>query len=78
VPGYAALDERYATLFNSTTTPPVTGIRGRNVGCSRPTVGEVLAYRSYVDRWRAVPEAESPFDPSLASSSSCLNHEEQH
>ncbi len=79
--GYAPLEERYATLFNSyyhaagdRHPRPERGL------LSRPTVAEVLAYRSHVDRWmERFLEAEPSFDPSLSFVVELgLNHEEQH
>jgi ergothioneine biosynthesis protein EgtB len=80
-PGYRALDERYAVLFNSY----YNGVgpqfsRPARGHLSRPTVAEVYAYRAHVDK--AMLELLERDDDALGALTGIvelgLNHEQQH
>ena len=81
LPGYRALDERYAVLFNSY----YNGVgpqfsRPARGHLSRPTVAEVYAYRAHVDK--AMLELLERHDDALGALTGIvelgLNHEQQH
>ena len=78
VPGYRAFDDRYAFLFNSYyEAEGARHPRARRGMITRPSLGEILAWRAHVDD--AVAAAIPGFDAeTLALVELGLNHEQQH
>ena len=79
-PGYRPVDARFQTLFNSyyeALGPRVE--RGERGLMSRPTLGEVMAYRREVDRRMTAWLGGAPADPRrLYLFTLGLNHDQQH
>jgi ergothioneine biosynthesis protein EgtB len=78
VPGYRLFDERYAYLFNSYyEAEGPRHQRPRRGMLSRPSLGEVLAYRARVDEAleRALPELDRAAHELVELG---INHEQQH
>jgi ergothioneine biosynthesis protein EgtB len=78
-PGYRALDERYAVLFNSY----YNGVgpqfsRPARGHLSRPTVDEVYAYRAHVDKAMLALLEGGPKEAVAAVVELGLHHEQQH
>jgi ergothioneine biosynthesis protein EgtB len=79
-PAYRPLDERYDRLFNSYYyTVGEMHARAARGNLSRPTVGEVHAYRAHVDEAVMQLIEERGDDPALADLITLgLHHEQQH
>lgn len=78
--GYRFFDEKFRYLFNSyyNTIGPMHGRPQRGL-LSRPTVAEVLAYRTHVDEHLQILLARTDLDPGLTAGVVLgLNHEQQH
>src|SRR4051794_8699924 len=76
--GYSAFDERYAFLFNSYyEAEGPRHARPRRGMLSRPSLGEVRAYRAHVDEAleRALPHLNAE---ALDLTKLGINHEQQH
>jgi ergothioneine biosynthesis protein EgtB len=82
VPGYEALDPKYAFLFNSYYVQAgERHCRAQRGLVTRPTVAEVYAYRAHVDAHMHGLLAEigdDPAHPAAATVEIGLNHEQQH
>ena len=79
-PGYRLFHDRYAYLFNSYYyTVGDMHLRPRRGLLSRPSLDEILAYRSYVDEAMVRLIEDRGDDPALAALVTLgLNHEQQH
>ena len=81
-PAYAALDPKYAFLFNSYYVQAgERHCRAQRGLVTRPTVAEVFAYRAHVDAWmqRLLAEVgDDPAHPAFPVVDLGLNHEQQH
>ena len=81
-PGYQPFDERYAFLFNSYYVQAGTRhCRARRGEITRPTLAEVMAYRTHVDEYmdRLLSTANGKDDDELMRRLAIgLNHEQQH
>jgi ergothioneine biosynthesis protein EgtB len=80
VPGYRVFHDRYGFLFNSYYyTVGDMHLRPRRGLLSRPSLDEILGYRSHVDEAMADLIQERGDDPKLAALVTLgLNHEQQH
>ena len=80
-PGYRPLDERYAFLFNSYYVQAGSRhCRARRGEITRPTLAEVMAYRSHVDEHmeRLLETGIAANDELMRRLEIGLNHEQQH
>lgn len=78
-PGYTAYNDSFPYVFNSYyESMGARVIRTDRGNLTRPSVEEVLAYRSYVDREMAAFLEEEPSEEVRTLLELGLNHEEQH
>ncbi|MBR0552466.1 ergothioneine biosynthesis protein EgtB [Stakelama marina] len=78
VPGYSLYDERFPFLFNSYyEAEGARHTRARRGMVTRPTLGEVLAYRAHVDVAMMDALPDLPEDVRALAELGC-HHEEQH